>query len=311
MSALLFLLGVILLLTVISGIYIFYIGFVRSKDVAWLIEDEVRKTPFGQYYPHIAAADKWIREHETHGISIQSRDGLTLHALWIPVKHAKATILLVHGYRSTYLVDFGPALDYYHCHGYNLLIPDQRAHGNSEGIFITFGVKEADDMRRWVDYHNTHFGMYPMILNGLSMGATTVIYMADKQLPDNVKGIIADCGFTSPAAILSAVFRRVTHLPALPALCVTELIVRLFAGISLWQCDTRRILAKSMLPIVMIHGKEDGFVPCTMTIQAYAVCASQKHLLLVDGAEHGVSFFAAKDAYISLIEAFMDEVLDI
>lgn len=304
-------LGGIVLLTVLSGIYIFVIGFVRQKDVPWLIESEVRKSPFGQYYPHIAAANQWIHKHKSYGITTQSSDGLKLHALWIPANNPRGTVLLAHGYRSTYLVDFGPALDYYHSLGLNLLIPDQRAHGESEGKLITLGVKESRDMMLWVEYHNAHFGAAPLILSGLSMGASTVIYMTGMQPPENVKGVIADCGFTSPAEILSAVFRRVTHLPALPALWITDLLARMTAGISLWQCDSRKILSECKIPIVMIHGKEDGFVPCEMTKQAYDACMSPKRLLLVDGADHGVSFIVAKDAYISMIQSFLEDILDI
>ena len=310
MSAIWLVLGSILLLTVLSGIYIFIIGFVRKKDVSWLIESEVRKSPFGQYYPHIAAADQWIRRHKSHSITIKSYDGLKLHGLWIPASNPKGTVLLAHGYRSTYLVDFGPALNYYHDLGFNLLIPDQRAHGESEGKLITFGVKEARDMMLWVDYHNAHLAAVPLILSGLSMGASTVIYMTGLNLPGNVKGIIADCGFTSPAEILGTIFRKVTHLHALPALLVTELLARTIAGISLWQCDSRKLLAKCKIPIVMIHGREDGFVPCEMTEQAYRACSSPKQILLVDGADHGVSFIVARERYLSLIETFLNDILD-
>ena len=299
----------IALMIIVSGAYVFLIGFLRKKDVLWLIESELRKTPFGKYYQHIADADFWLREHKSFGISIESNDGLQLNGLWIPAEHPKGTILLVHGYRSNFLVDFGPALSYYHEMGLNMLIPEQRAHGSSEGSMITFGVKESMDMCSWLVYHNRAFGDYPVILSGLSMGASTVIYMLQRDLSQNVKGVIADCGFTSPAAILSAVFRRVTHLPAQPVLIITDLLSRIFAGVSIWELDAREVLRNSKLPILMIHGTDDDFVPCKMTEQAFAACASPKQLLLVSGAQHGESFLVKPDAYIETVKTFIERIL--
>lgn len=311
MALILILLAAVVMCIVVSGVYVFIIGFVRKKDVAWLIEDEMRKSPFGKYYDLVLKADLWLKQHTARGITIESLDGLRLHGLWVPAERPRGTILLAHGYRSSYLVDFGPAFEHYHNMGLNLLIPDQRAHGESQGKLITFGVKESDDMLQWLEYHNTHLGNWPIVLSGLSMGASTVIYMLTKTLPGNVKGIIADCGFTSPGAILAAVFKRVTHLPAKPALLITDLLTRVLAGFSIWQCDSQEILSKSSVPILMIHGTKDAFVPCNMTKLAYKACISKKDVLLVDGADHGVSFLVDQERYISHVQSFIKNTLGI
>ena len=242
---------------------------------------------------------------------IKSDDGLNLHGLWVPADDAKGTILLVHGYRSTYLVDFAPAFAYYHKMGLNLLIPAQRAHGESGGKLITFGVKESQDMMLWCKYHNHHLSNCDIVLNGLSMGASTVIYMARGTLPENVKGIIADCGFTTPKEILSSVFRKVTHLPAEPVLLVTNLLTKMFAGFSIDQCDTREILREISIPVLLIHGTNDGFVPCEMTKQAFEACNTPKDILLVDGAEHGESFLTDPKNYICKVEKFIANTLGV
>lgn len=303
----LFVVGALVLLTVVSGVYVFVVGCVRRKDLPWLVEEEIKKTAYGKYYDQIVASDRWLKDHCAQDVYITSDDGLQLHGLWVPAQDAKGTMLLVHGYRSTMLVDFGPAIDYYHSRGMNLLIPEQRCHGKSQGRYITFGVKESRDMLCWLAYHNRHFGQLPMIMSGLSMGASTVLFLADKELPENVKGIIADCGFTSAKEILSTVFTRVTHLPAAPSIWITDLIARLIAGFGLSEQDTRKTLADNRLPIIMVHGKEDSFVPCQMTQQGYAVCTGPKQLLLVEGADHGVSFLVAREQYSRMIEEFLDQ----
>ena len=309
MSFVLIILVAVISLTIVSGVYVFIIGFVRKKDVSWLIEDEMRKTPFGKHYNHVIKADRWLKEHRAHGVAIESSDGLRLHGLWVPAEQAQGTVLLVHGYRSTYLVGFGPAFDYYHKMGLNLLIPDQRAHGESQGKYITFGVKESDDMLCWLRYHNTQFGEFPVVLCGLSMGASTVIYMLGKAIPPNVRGVIADCGYTSPADILATIFCRVTRLPAIPALFVTDILARFLAGVSIWKYDSRKVLRECKFPILMIHGKSDTFVPCKMTQDAYEACTGPKDILLVENAEHGVSFLVDQERYIAQVEKFLGVTL--
>lgn len=303
----LFVAGAILLLTLVSGAYVFIVGCVRKKDLPWLVEKEIKKTPYGKYYDSIVASYSWLLNHNAQDVYIESDDGLKLHGLWVPADDARGTVILAHGYRSTMLVDFGIAFAFYHSRGMNLLIPEQRAHGKSQGRFITFGVKESADMFRWIEFHNANYGECPVVLHGLSMGASTVLFLADKDLPANVKGIIADCGFTSARDILSSVYTNVTHLPAVPSIWVTDLLARIFAGFSLGQCDTRKTLARSQLPVIMVHGKEDGFVPCEMTVQGFAACVADKQLLLVDGADHGVSFLVAPERYSQMVTDFLNK----
>ena len=142
------------------------------------------------------------------------------------------------------------------------------------------------------------------------MGASTMLYLADEDLPQNVKGIIADCGFTSPKAIISKVFSSVTHLPAAPSIWIANVFARIFAGFGLNDKDTRRSLKNSKIPVVLVHGTADDFVPCSMSQEAYAACTSKKELLLVDGAEHGLSFLKNTEDYKKLILAFLRDNLE-
>ena len=201
-------------------------------------------------------------------------------------------------------------LDFYRSYGLNILLPDQRAHGKSEGRLITFGVKECRDVKEWIYWVNSRCGELPVILSGLSMGASTVMYLADEELPTNVKGIVADCGFTSPWEIISAVFRNATHLPASPSLWIAEGFARVFGGFSLRQKDSRKVLKNSKLPLLIVHGTADAFVPCEMTRQGYEACTGEKEMFLVEGAEHGLSFLKDGARYKEKVLAFLDRNLE-
>lgn len=291
------------------GGYLFFAACGR-RDVDWLDEKQATKTPFGKFYKGILMGHQWLLDQNARDVYTESHDGLKLHAYWVPAENAKGTVVLVHGYHSCVLTDFSVAFPLYHEMGFNLLLPTQRAHGKSEGKYVTFGVLESQDMLQWIRFHNGKFGSLPVILSGMSMGASTVMYLAGENLPENVKGLIADCGFTTPKEIISRVFRKVAHIPAWTVIWATELFARIFGHFSLTQKDSVKTLAKNSRPILLVHGVDDDFVPCDMTRRGFEACAGDKRLLLVEEATHGVSFLRAKETYIARVNELLAQCLE-
>lgn len=282
-------------------------GFARTPEPDWDDQESLNQSAMWKNHPvSIPAAGQWLRDHDARDISVTSFDGLTLRGKWVPAEHPRATIILVHGYRSHYLTDFGGIFQRYHELGLNLLLIRHRAHGESEGNYITFGVHERKDILRWIAYHNNHFGTGPVFLGGMSMGAATVLYTAGEDLPDNVVGITADCGFTSPAEIIGRVIRKDFRLPPKPVLPLLNLYTRLFAGFSLWECDSRKTGKLAKTPILMIHGKADDFVPCHMTEESFAAYAGPKELITVEGAGHGMSYMTDPARVRTALTDFFD-----
>ena len=295
----------VIVLWIVCGGYVFWAACRRKKGISWLDETAVEKTQFRDYIPMIRESDRWLKEHGAQDVYMENREGLQLHALWVPNPSAMGTVILVHGYQSTPLVDAGPAFEGYFKKGFNLLLPTQRANGKSEGKWITFGIKESGDLIEWVLFHNRTFGSYPVLLSGLSMGASTVLYTLDQELPENVKAAVADCGFSSPRSIISSVFTRVTHMPAWLFMWSCEWFARIFGGFSLQEKDTNDVLKKNRLPLLMVHGKDDHYVPCEMTERAYSGCTGSKRLLLVEGAGHGLSYLVDNATYSEMIDALL------
>lgn len=305
-----FVIIVLLLLTFCFGVgaYLFYAACSRGREVNWADENAVKATPFGKYYAHISQGRCWLQEHNGQDVYMTNREGLKLHAVWVPAENAKGTVIFAHGFRSCGLSDFSLAFDLYHNKGMNILLLSHRTHGPSQGKYITFGVKESRDMYDWILYHNARFGEIPVLCSGLSMGAATVMYLAGMDLPENVRGFVADCGFTSPREILAHVFTQQTHLPAWPFLWAADLCARFFAGFGLNEKHTAKTLAKNTRPILLVHGLDDDFVPTEMSRRSFDACAGDKTLLLVEGADHGVSFLVAREAYLEKIDILLAKV---
>ena len=262
----------------------------RKAEPDWDSESALKQTVFAEFAASIPAANRWLREKGAEDVSVTSLDGLTLRGKWLPAEKPMATIILFHGYHSHHLQDFAGIYEYYHAIGLNLLLVRQRAHGESDGKYVTFGVKERRDALSWIDFHNRTHGMDNVYLGGMSMGASTVLFAAGEELPPNVRGITADCGFSSPAEILSHIIRRDFHLPPKLVLPLMEVWARILGGFSFYECDSRETLSRSKTPILFIHGKADDFVPSCMSEFGFAACASEKEILLVDDAGHGRSY---------------------
>ena len=303
---------VILFLVILTlGISCFFVFSGRRLQVDILDEEAVKGTIYEGRFPKFKKTHQLLCDAGIHEVYTVSHDGLTLFARWIPADNAKGTVLIAHGYRSHSYIEFGDAIAFYRQQGMNLLLIDERTHGKSQGKFITLGTQESRDIVTWVEYHNRMLASCPVILHGLSMGAATVMFSAGRQLPENVRGIIADCGFTKPSEILAYVFRYRSRLPAWPFLWVTDLCARLFAGFSLYGMDSRKTLNAGKLPVLLIHGTADTFVPAFMSQQIYDAYTGEKELLLIEGAAHGKCFPVAPEKCREAIGRFLMKNLEV
>ena len=159
--------------------------------------DVRKKEKWKPYLDYVLKEQEWLKEHQEQELKeIRSKDGLTLRAAYIPRENAKGTIICMHGYHSTNDIEFVPEVRFLWNLGYSILLPWQRSHGKSEGRYITYGVKERHDLKRWILYTNRHLAAKnkDIFLCGISMGCATTLMAAGLDLPDNVKGIILNGG---------------------------------------------------------------------------------------------------------------------
>ena len=237
------------------------------------------------------SSDNWIKANEHEDVFIDSNDGLKLHGYFFrAVTPSEKTVIVAHGYNSKGLHMHGFAKLYYEKWGYNVLVPDARAHAESEGKYIGFGWLDRKDYLKWINKAIELTGdKSSIVLHGISMGGATVLMTSGEILPEQVKAVVSDCAFTSVYDELSWQLNRIYHLPAFPLLDSTSLLSSIIAGYSFKEASALEQVKKTKLPILFIHGGGDTFVPHEMAQMLYAAAACEKELLIIPGAGHGLA----------------------
>lgn len=245
----------------------------------------------------------------TETVSINSFDGTKLIGHVYRAPNAKRFILAMHGWRATWKSDFGLISSFWHENDCSVLYVEQRGQGESDGKYMGFGMLERFDCIEWLRWMNENGASdFPIYLAGISMGAATVLMASgSSELPENVHGIMADCGFTSAKAIWKHVAENNFRVPYaifdkdVEALCRRRLNMEsdAYSTLDAMKVNTR--------PILFVHGSGDTFVPVEMTYENYAACTAPKKLLISEGAEHGMSYVESRDEYEKTVKEFWKE----
>ena len=242
-------------------------------------------------------------------VSITSADGLKLAGRYYKGDDGAPVVIGFHGYRGTPSRDFSGGTQLYLGEGFHLLMVEERAHCGSGGHAITFGVKERYDCLAWADYAVRRFGPdTPIVLAGISMGAATVLMASGLELPDSVRCVLADAPFTSPKAIIRKVCGDV-HVPAGLAWPFLWLAARLYGGFDPLAADAAEAVKDAKVPILLIHGEDDRFVPCGMGRQIAAANPALVELHTFPDAGHGLSFLVDRPRYERIVREFFARVL--
>ncbi len=241
-------------------------------------------------------------------VAIISFDGLKLSGRYYHVRDGAPVEILFHGYRSHAYRDCSGGHALSRKMGFNALVVDQRAHGDSDGRTITFGIKERYDCLAWSNYVADRFGKdTPIILSGLSMGAATVLMASDLDLPENVACIIADSPYSTPSAIIEKVCQDL-HYPVILCRPFIHLAAFLYGRFPLNGCTAKEAVKSSQIPILLIHGEEDRLVPCSMSAEIAQVCSCPVVVHTFPGAGHGLSYMVDPVRYEKVVYEFLSGI---
>ena len=272
------------------------------------VSPDVIDIPEGEIYEVFRdVMENWVREARAMNpqeFSVTSFDGLTLYGKFYEYAPGAPMELMFHGYRGNAERDLAGGVQRCFQAGRSAFIVDQRCSGKSGGNVITFGINEHRDCLTWVDFLCNHFGPdVKIILTGISMGASTVLMAGSFDLPHNVIGILADCGFTSAKDIIRTVMKQV-KLPAGLVYPFVKLGAKLFGHFDLEEFSPLESVAKFKLPVIFYHGETDDFVPCRMSRELWDACTSRKKLVTIPGAGHGLSYPVAPEFYVKELREF-------
>ena len=286
------------------AVYMVYRRVFRSPQRG---QEVVRRIPNGpQYAPYADQMYRmidWLIARPSEDVSIVSRDGLKLAARLYPAPEGAPVAICFHGYRAPAQRDFCGGARALIESGYRVLLVDERAHGRSEGRALTMGVREKYDCADWAKWAAGRFGAdTPITLYGISMGAATVLMAAGLDLPKNVRLIVADCPYTTPKAII----RKVIGDLGMPAGLLYPLVAaaaRLFAGFDLSDEGALGAVRRARVPIVLLHGEDDRFVPCEMSRELARANEAMVSLYTFPGAAHGMSYMSDPARYLGALAA--------
>lgn len=262
-------------------------GQVLDVDISWLLNDS-----------------NYTDEY------ITSQDGLKLHSYHIKNQSSSNKwVITVHGYTSEGINMSSYAKKYYD-NGYNVLIPDLRSHGLSEGDYIGMGWDDRLDIISWINYILNEDPNADIVLHGISMGAATVLMTSGEEIPSNVKVIIADCGYTSVWDEFAYQLDDLFSLPEFPILNVSSIVSKIRAGYFLGEASSIEQVKKSKTPILYIHGDQDDFVPYYMMEELYNATSSEKEMLTIKGAEHAKASEVDPETYWTTVNNFINKYIN-
>lgn len=277
----------------------------RTAQFLWDLKNFLKDKKKGR---HVREAQreplKWLHQQNLRKVNVKSRDGFTLTGHFLNHPEAERIVLMFHGWRGKWDQDgaaFTKGLYEQKC---SILLVDQRAHEASGGKYIGFGVLERYDCLKWLEYLTENTDKLPIYLSGVSMGASTVLMASGMDLPERVKGVIADCGFTTPYEMVCIFAKKYMRIRGTSMVEAVNDLCRRKAGYDLKEYSTLEAMKKCRVPVFFVHGAEDDFVPCEMTRQNYEACVSDKKLFIVEGAAHTGSYRSEPEKYMKELTSF-------
>ena len=248
---------------------------------------------------------EWFNKNHEE-VSIKSSDGLLLKGYLINNKKNNNWVIVAHGFTSDHIYMVNRAQKFNELN-YNILLLDMRGHGKSEGKYITMGIKDSDDIKLWSEYLVKEKKANKIVLFGISMGAAAVMMSLDNGLPKEVKSAIEDCGYTGVYEEYKYQLKNLFHLPAFPFLDICNLYARVLAKYDFKKDTSIGSLANSDIPLLLIHGTKDTFVPYYMLEELVKNCKSKKEVFVVEGANHTEAQYLDYENYWKTVENFINK----
>ncbi|MDR0834595.1 MAG: alpha/beta hydrolase [Candidatus Symbiothrix sp.] len=307
----LLLLVVVIVLAIIFGgaVYMFGVSLDRKTTPA----DEA--DAYTYLFEHDARLKLWVdslREQAAlRDTFILAEDGSTLHALYVrSATESPNTALIIHGYTDNAIRMLMIGHLYHKEMGYNILLPDLRGQGKSDGKYIQMGWKDRLDILKWITVSKDIYGdSTHIVVHGISMGAATAMMVSGENLPENIQCFVEDCGYTGVWDEFSHQLKDMYGLPAFPLLVATSLYTQLKVGWNFKEASALEQVKKCRLPMLFIHGDKDTYVPTGMVYKLYEAKPGDNELWIVPNVDHANAYWDCTDEYVAKTKAFVSQYM--
>ncbi|BFL48335.1 alpha/beta hydrolase [Lactonifactor longoviformis] len=276
---------------------------ITEESVAALVHtDDIQENRSKAY----SKTEVWLSAAPQEELEAESTDGYKLKArVFYQKEESHKWVLLLHGYTG-WKEEMNPIACEYALKGYQVLTPDMRCQGESEGDFIGMGWTDRADNMIWIRYILQQDPQAEIVIHGQSMGASCALMMSGEKMPDNVKAVVSDCAYTDVYSIFKKQIREWFHLPPFPLLDAANVVLQMRGGYNIKEASAVEQVRKTSLPVLIIHGSEDAFIPVEMAKELYQAAAGEKELLIVEGAGHAQSQDKDPEAYYGAVFSFTD-----
>ena len=304
--------GILIALLIAAALFVLHYGYKlaffyqdpKEGPYAYGQDDQILKCK-----PVLDQAIDGFQDVPYETVSITSHDGLVLKAQYYHVADGAPLEIQCHGYKGNNIRDFSGNWKIAKEDGRNVLLIHQRSHGESQGNTITFGILERQDVLGWIRWANQRFGEVPIVLSGVSMGAATVLMVAGMELPSNVKGVIADCPYDAPSNIIKKVLGQDMGMNVKLVYPLIRFGGMLYGKFNLDADSPVAAVQRAKIPVLLIHGDDDRFVPWDMSRNIHAAAPEKVEFHTVPGAGHALNYVTDPDTYTALVRSFLEKVL--
>ncbi|SDI72804.1 alpha/beta hydrolase [Alteribacillus bidgolensis] len=252
----------------------------------------------------------WLNNQNMQTLTINTFDNLILKADFIEnTSNTGRVVLLAHGYRKQ-KESIQDIAGLYHSLGYEILMPDARGHGESEGDYIGYGWHDRLDFQQWIELLMEKHEAKEILLHGESMGASLVLMLSGEDLPDEVKGIIADSGYTTVKEELTHQLKHLYGLPSFPLLDVASFITQFRHGYTFKEASSIEQVQKNTRPLFIIHGEDDELVPTEMALRIYEAASGDKELWIVPDTGHIKAYHTEPQEFKERLKEFITAAVE-
>ncbi len=301
--------GFLLISELIVAFFAFKALFGRKPGEGSFKDLDLSNTLYKNHEKRIKEEFIFLENLISENVYITSHDGLKLRGFYID-NHSDKTVFFVHGYRATPLNNFSWVARKMYDEGYNLFFIDQRAHGESEGKYTTFGIKERFDVVSWSHFINEKYNPKHIILYGLSMGCASSEMALELDLPDNVRCAILDCGFKSVFSLMVYQTKKRIKFGATISVLFMNIYCKLLGGFSMFDASSEKALKNAKIPCFFIHGTNDMTVPLSHGKANYNACNSSKDFMFLHGVEHALCYYEGYPDLENKIISFIDKSIE-